>query len=237
MNKKPTPQQVFFDRWAPSYDRTITDYGYGAPQRIFEDVWPCLRNRPEPVLRLLDLGIGTGMTSKPFAATGRTHITGIDISDRMLDLGRAARAADEFIRLDAARDDLPFAEQAFDVVISGGMFEFIHDPEELIREISRVLRPGGIVAVTFETPRTRDLYPPGMFQGVLENGEDRVVIQRFVIQNLRPCLYRKYLFSPEIVQLMFEGYGINTLKNADFVAYKWPGGREVVYNIYLGQRL
>ena len=237
MGKKATPQQVFFDRWARTYDRTVQDYAYGAPQRIFDAVWPCLKFRPEPVLRMLDLGIGTGMTSKPFVETGRMHITGVDISNRMLERGRAAGAADEFIQLNLERDDLPFAEKAFDAVISGGTFEFIYDPEDVIREISRVLRPAGIVCVTFETPETKDLYPPGLLQGVLENGEDRVIVQRFVVQDFRPCLYKKYLFSADIMQRMFEGYGIVTLKNEGFTAYKWPGGRDIIYNIYLGQKI
>ena len=80
MSRKATQQQVFFDRWAKTYDKTIRDYGYGVPARVFDAVWPLLKDRPEPVLRLLDLGIGTGAASKPFAATGRMHITGADIS-------------------------------------------------------------------------------------------------------------------------------------------------------------
>jgi len=236
MWKKPTPQQQFFDRWAKTYEKTIRDYAYGAPDVIFNAVWPEIKEKSAAVLRLLDLGIGTGETAKPFAATGRMHITGADLSENMLELCRKAGVADEVMQLDLTRDDFPFQDMSFDAVISGGVFEFLADPEESIREISRVLRFSGIVAVTFETPRTKELYPPGFLQGVLENGEDRVVVQRFVIQNLRPCLYKKYLFSPEIMQLMFEAYGIRTLRNEPFTAYTWPGGRDVIYNLYVGKK-
>jgi predicted TPR repeat methyltransferase len=237
MRRKTTPQQAFFDRWAKTYDKTIERYEYGAPPLIFEEVWSRLKDRPDQVLRLLDLGIGTGVTSKPFAQTGRFHITGADISEKMLEVCKAAGAADEIVQIDLERDDLPFGEHAFDAVISGGVFEFIADPEELIREISRVVKRGGIVAVTYETPYTKDLYPPGFLQGVLEDGEDRVTVQRFVVQDFRPQLYRKYLFSTDIIRLMFEGYGIATLKNESFTAYRWPGGRDVLYNMYVGKRL
>jgi ubiquinone/menaquinone biosynthesis C-methylase UbiE len=235
MGKKQAAQ-VLFNRWAREYEHSLHSYGYQAPQRIFAALWPLLAARPQDTFRILDLGIGTGMTSRPFRDTARVHITGADLSEKMLDLCRNSGVADELLQIDLARDDLPFDSRSFDAVISGGMMEFIPDPLPLIMEVSRVLKPGGLVTVTHETPATKSLYRPNFFEGVLEDRDGRVVVQRLALQRFRPCLYKKYLYSAELIEKIFFHADLVKQDASSFTAYRWPGSGEVVYDLFTARK-
>lgn len=89
--------------------------------------------------RLLDVACGGGLMAPYVAASGYLHV-GIDIAAQT-----TAIAADHgvlAVRGDALR--LPFADDAFDVVIAGEILEHVLEPEALVGEAARVLRPGGI---------------------------------------------------------------------------------------------
>jgi ubiquinone/menaquinone biosynthesis C-methylase UbiE len=87
----------------------------------------------------------------------RFHITAIDLAEEMLTLGRVnvARAGDAdcitLQRVDAKR--LPYADGAFDAVISNSIVHHIPQPRGVLAEMLRVLRPGGLLFV-------RDLLRP-----------------------------------------------------------------------------
>ncbi len=98
--------------------------------------------------RVLDLGCGGGLDS--FVAAGRAGaaglVIGIDFSDAML--ARAAAACRQhpgpppaFIRADAER--IPLADGAADVALVNGIFNLNPRRTEILRELARVLRPGG----------------------------------------------------------------------------------------------
>ena len=103
--------------------------------------------------RILDVGTGTGIVALQAAQkvgfNGR--VIGIDLSDKMLETARAKAAQAglssclEFQRMDA--EALALEEQSFDVVLS--LFALLHFPHPLaaLREMFRVLRPGGRVVI------------------------------------------------------------------------------------------
>lgn len=96
---------------------------------------------PRPTDRLLDVACGTGLVSKTFK--GRVaHITGVDITRAMAD--QAAAHIDAFVESPA--ESLPFADGSFDLVVCRQGTQFMRDAEA-VREMLRVLRPGGRVAL------------------------------------------------------------------------------------------
>lgn len=92
-----------------------------------------------PGRRVLDLGCRTGAVSRHFLP-GNT-VVGLDV-DRAA-LKRAAALGLETV-VGNAEDELPFPTASFDVVVAGELLEHLRDPESLIAEAIRVLRPGGV---------------------------------------------------------------------------------------------
>jgi ubiquinone/menaquinone biosynthesis C-methylase UbiE len=108
------------------------------------------RLQPKPGERILDLATGTGWASRVLAQRfpGVT-IIGADIADRMLEFARdtAARQALEIEYRHADAETLPFADGEFDAVVSTFGVMFVGNPEAAARELGRVVKPGGRVAL------------------------------------------------------------------------------------------
>ncbi|MFB7461909.1 class I SAM-dependent methyltransferase [Streptomyces sp. NPDC056224] len=99
--------------------------------------------------RVLDAGCGTGRALAPLrAAVGPAGIVlGADLTPGMLAAAqRAGRAADGALLLaDVAR--LPLRDGALDAVFAAGLIAHLPDPEANLRELARVVRPGGRLAL------------------------------------------------------------------------------------------
>jgi len=87
--------------------------------------------------RLLDVGCGTGWLADHFA-----DYTGLDGS---FDAVAAAGERDRNVALHNVAEPLPFADASFDGVVMKDLLEHVPDPVALVREVRRVLRPGGRV--------------------------------------------------------------------------------------------
>lgn len=100
-------------------------------------------------LRLLDLGAGMGGFAVAAALHGAT-VTACEYNPsycRIIAL-RARRHGLVLPILNAAGEGLPFADSSFDALISWDVIEHVRSPELMLREIARVLRPGGHALVT-----------------------------------------------------------------------------------------
>jgi SAM-dependent methyltransferase len=102
-----------------------------------------------PGERVLDVACGTGIVARRAAARG-AHATGVDLNARMLDVARAAEPAIAWIQADAA--DLPLPDHGFDTVVCHQGLQFFADLGAAIREMRRVLAPGGRLAVSVWRP-------------------------------------------------------------------------------------
>ncbi len=98
--------------------------------------------------RLLEVGCGMGTDLLQFARAG-ARCTGIDLTPRSVEITRHRfklyGAAGDFMISDGER--LPFRNEAFDVVYSNGVLHHTPDTAGAIREVHRVLRPGGVAKV------------------------------------------------------------------------------------------
>ena len=99
-----------------------------------------------PSSRVLEVGAGSGRLSALLANEGH-RLTCLDYTPEALEVARrnfaGARVPGEFVQGDAF--DLPFSEGSFDAVFSTGLLEHYADPSPIVAEMSRVLRPGGVL--------------------------------------------------------------------------------------------
>jgi len=111
---------------------------------------------PEEIMKgktVLDIGSGAGGKTLYYASLGVQKIYGVDIVPHYeeearamaVEKGLADRA--EFITGDATR--LPFADNFFDVIIANDVMEHVAQPEAVLREAHRVLKPGGLFFTNF----------------------------------------------------------------------------------------
>ena len=135
------------DYGAEDYDQSAAAYEWHGHEIIFGLCYDYL----QPHTRLLDIGIGTGLSSEFYAQVG-LDITGLDGSLEMLKQCRKKKFAHTLIQHDLTKTPWPVASSSFDVVLSVGVFHFINDLQSILKEISRVTRPGGILAFQFLDP-------------------------------------------------------------------------------------
>jgi ubiquinone/menaquinone biosynthesis C-methylase UbiE len=100
---------------------------------------------PDPSDLVLDIATGTGNTALTFAPLVR-RVIGVDVAAAMLDQARA-RAEEENIQnvefVSGSAEDLPFSGAEFSLVLSRHAPHHFHDLEKFLREVRRVLKPGG----------------------------------------------------------------------------------------------
>jgi SAM-dependent methyltransferase len=94
--------------------------------------------------RVLEVGCGAGVDLARFAKGGAT-VVGVDLASSAVDLARANFAqqglAGEFHVADG--EQLPFADDSFDFVFAHGVVQYTANPQKLVDECRRVLKPGG----------------------------------------------------------------------------------------------
>jgi demethylmenaquinone methyltransferase/2-methoxy-6-polyprenyl-1,4-benzoquinol methylase len=105
---------------------------------------------PHWPLTVLDVATGTGGVAIALAAATNARITGVDISDAMLEQGRErVRKADLSARIElkpARAESLPFPSESFDAVSFTYLLRYVTDPAATLAELARVIRPGGHMA-------------------------------------------------------------------------------------------
>jgi ubiquinone/menaquinone biosynthesis C-methylase UbiE len=108
--------------------------------------------------KVLDVGCGTGASALPAAqAVGsKGLVTGVDLSERLLDRARAKAKVRGLTNVEfrlADMTSLGYPNNHFDAVVSVFSIFFVPDMEGLVRELWRMVRPGGKLAVTTWGPR------------------------------------------------------------------------------------
>ncbi len=101
---------------------------------------------------ILDLGCGEGGMSQYFAEHGAKKVVGVDISSNMISSANAQNKYSNVQYLQLAMEDICAIREKFDIVFSSLAFHYIEDFDLLIKNISNLLNPNGILVFSQEHP-------------------------------------------------------------------------------------
>jgi 2-polyprenyl-6-hydroxyphenyl methylase/3-demethylubiquinone-9 3-methyltransferase len=93
-------------------------------------------------VKFLDIGCGAGWLANALSEKGH-EVTGIDLSEKSLEIARKTDPTEQVTYLQAHAYSLPFSSGSFDAVSALDLLEHVEEPELVIAEAARVLRPGG----------------------------------------------------------------------------------------------
>jgi demethylmenaquinone methyltransferase/2-methoxy-6-polyprenyl-1,4-benzoquinol methylase len=150
LDKQPREVARMFDGVARRYDFTNTVLSFGLDHKWRHHAKQCLQLHSGQ--RVLDLAAGTGVSTAELARGGVLAVA-CDFSLGMLRAGRARRYRQHlpFVAGDATR--LPFRDASFDAVVISFGLRNVADVPTALREMARVVRPGGrLVVCEFSRP-------------------------------------------------------------------------------------
>ena len=133
---------------ADTYDRYARLLSLAQDPRWRSFLVSRLHARPGDVV--LDVATGTGAVAAELVSAFGCSVVGVDQSPEMLAAGRrrlaAAGVGDRVRLVEASAERLPFEDGAFDGLTFTYLLRYVDDPEATLRELARVVRPGGMVA-------------------------------------------------------------------------------------------
>jgi sarcosine/dimethylglycine N-methyltransferase len=167
------------------YEEPDEDIGR-ASRRTVERMAGWVRLRPDT--RVLDVGSGYGGAARFLARTYRCRVTCLNLSEVENERNRALNrehGLDGLVEVvDGSFEDLPFEDNAYDVVWSQDAFLHSGDRSRVLEEVARVLRPGG--ELIFTDPMAADGCPPSALAPIL----DRLSLESMG----SPDYYRRQLY-------------------------------------------
>ncbi len=141
--KTPDDNRRYYDGWAASYDSDfVREMDYVLPERVAEAFAAAAPQAP-----VLDIGAGTGLVGVALARLGIGPVDGTDISPGMLKAAAEKRVYAKLFEGDLMAR-LPVADGTYASAISAGTFTSGHVGPEALDEVLRVVRPGGLVALS-----------------------------------------------------------------------------------------
>ena len=145
----PNDARRIFNGIGATYERAGAVLSFGQDARWRARLVDSLHAAPHDVV--LDVATGTGLVARAVSERYGCEVVGLDRSADMLS---AAAARDGHIPLVRARaESLPFADESFDHLTFTYLLRYVDDPAATMRELARVVRPGGrIAALDFGVP-------------------------------------------------------------------------------------
>jgi ubiquinone/menaquinone biosynthesis C-methylase UbiE len=185
--------ETAYARWAPIYDAVcgpVMVKGRRAAAAAARSVGG----------KILEVGVGTGLSFDDYDNT--TEITGIDMSAPMLEKARARMATGRYpfvrqvLQMDAHR--MTFADSTFDCVVAQFVITLVENPEQVLSECHRVVKPGGRIILVnhlysevgvaaaverWAAQRTRALglrpeFPFARLQAWAQSNENAILVER-----------------------------------------------------------
>lgn len=208
------------NQFAPHYDAYMAKtYWYG-PEMLFGLMHEYIQSGQN----LLDLGIGTGLSSVAFSRAG-INIYGIDGSEEMLKICREKLFAIDLRVADLSHFKMPYQQALFDHAISMGVFHLVGNLGSVFSEVARCLVNDGVFAFTTLQ------YLPG-----IESGYEKTHIEG-IFSQVKESGIRVFKHSNQYIHELLMAHQFKLIKQTEFLAYRdEEAGREYFFTVYLAQK-
>jgi ubiquinone/menaquinone biosynthesis C-methylase UbiE len=202
--------EQIFDASAGSYDRVGPSLFSGFGRRLVEHL-PIV-----PGLDILDVATGTGAVVLPAAhkVGPEGRVIGTDLSAGILDEARKAARAEGLANVELHKMDaehLQFADQSFDVVTCAFALFLFPDQDAALREIYRVLKPGGHIGVSI-FGKTPSAFAPAW----------PILMQQFEAYGVGVRMPGPLAYAPEETEALLNRFGFHSV-------HLYPETNDVVY--------
>lgn len=205
---------------ASEYDEQAQLTKWFGPEAVFGLLYEYVK----PGQSLLDLGIGSGLSSILFHKTG-LQIYGLDGSSEILKVCAAKNFTVELKLHDLRNLPLPYSASSFDYVISVAVLNSFSDLGSLFEDISRILKREGLFAFTVEEqkPGQESSYPINRVE-VLE-------------EPMAESAVKLYRHSEDYIAGILDQNHYDVLKTFEFVAFKYPAEhRDIIFKAYIARK-
>lgn len=143
--------RTLFAPIGPTYDRYAALLSFGQDPRWRRFLVSRIDVGPDATV--LDVATGTGAVARELLAQKRCTVVGLDQSPEMLAEARRRLPASVTL-IEGQAEKLPFPDAAFDALTFTYLLRYVDDPAAVLRELARVVRPGGTIAgLEFALPR------------------------------------------------------------------------------------
>jgi len=225
MDQRTELLEKYNDKLSAIYDAATSDreHPWTTPAKIEELMIPYIK----PGCEVLDVGVGTGKSSKPLSRKG-CLITGIDISGEMIEETKSKFPEWKLYRKDMEKG-LDFLEdKKFDIIIASGVLEFVSDIGKTLKELSGLLKPSGKICFTYEKFLEDSKLQKWEVSELGKNIADPIpeLLSFFVYRHKRD----------DILSIL-EDLGLKMLKEEEFIAYhKTSENIPVIYDVIVAEK-
>jgi demethylmenaquinone methyltransferase/2-methoxy-6-polyprenyl-1,4-benzoquinol methylase len=137
------PARILFAPLGPTYDRYAALLSFGQDPRWRRFL--VSRVQAGPGDTVLDVATGTGAVARELIRQKGCRVVGVDVTPEMLAEARR-RLGPEVRLVEAGAERLPFPDASFDGLTFTYLLRYVTDPAATLRELARVVRPGGTIA-------------------------------------------------------------------------------------------
>ncbi len=211
--KPPKKAIDYYDSFAPEYDQLAGDFYWFSPKVMFGMLFEKIKKNN----KLLDIGIGTGLSSELFAKMGM-DIYGVDGSVEMLKICASKKIAKKLDVIDLEAGHLNYKDEFFDMIIANGVLYFLKNIENILSESVRVLNNKGILCVNFEE----------LSDGINEEYRNisNCVISKKLKEKTGVVVYK---YNIEYIKSIISKLDVSIKEVFRYLAYTSPTTKEDVY--------
>ena len=174
-----------FASWSPTYEEDVEANRYSAADKVSQSALKHLASDDVKILKIADIGIGTGLLAQQIYDAIPCEIIGIDFAEDMMAQCSQRNITELLIKCDAGKDEWPIAPDSQDAVVSAGLVEYFTPSmvQHFLQQSTNCLAQNGWLVFSYVPSNLKD------YEAVLWHGKTGSVLTcRYKPQHLEELL-------------------------------------------------